>query len=846
MIKPQKTPFFIAAVYVVLGAGWIYYTDTALGIFAHSKSQLAQWSILKGFTYIMVTASLLFWLVRRHTVKLLSAQKALEIENEQCIQAQSLLARSEEQFRLMFEKHGAIMYLVDTVSLAVFDANEAAREFYGYTAKEFEHLKLNDLSCQSENEIRTSINDLLDHGNNYQVSTHRLRNGELRRVEIYSTPVFLKVRQCLFSIVHDISERLKTQEALRISEDNYHTIFESVTDAIFVHDIETGRIVEINAMACEMFGYTRDDFPMLSPEVTSAMYSPSDHEEALRRVRKAADGIPQCFEWKARHRDGHIFIAEVNLKKVALRGENRMLAVVRDITESKHTEDALRESEARFRSLVEATSDWIWEVDTSGRFTYTSHKVKDLLGFKTEELAGKSLFEFIQEEDREKARRIFTISRDSRRPFSAMTSRYYHRNGRIIVLETGGVPIFDHLDDLVGYRGIVRNITDRKHLEEQLLQAQKMEAIGQLAGGIAHDFNNILTAITGYVFLLDIKLENEDLKKHVDQIRLAAERAAALTDSLLAFSRKQIICLQPISINTVLKKAEKFLSRLIREDIEIRMDLCPEELVILGDETKLEQIIINLVTNARDAMPHGGILTISTEHKNMEMNLQPPPTVEEGIDYLLLTVSDTGVGIDEKTREKIFEPFFTTKEVGKGTGLGLAIVYEIIRQLNGYVDITSEKGLGTSIRIFLPLVRETSKESAYIQLATPERGAETILIAEDDPDARRFIKTVLEEFGYTVIEACDGRDAVEKFAENSERIQCVILDIIMPKQNGKDAHNEIIKIRPDISTLFLSGYTGEFLTGEGILEEGLHFLPKPVAPWLLLEKVRELLHNAAK
>lgn len=846
MNKSQRTPFVIAAVYVLLGSGWIFYTDTVLGLFSHSTSQMAHWSMAKGFSYVFLTSALLFWLVRRHTAKLLSIQKALQEENERCRLARSSLAQSEEQFRLMFEKHGAIMYLVDTSTLAIYDANEAARKFYGYSPQEFEHLKLDDLSAQTDDNLRMCLHDLLDPGRNYHVVTHRLRNGEPRQVEIHSTPVSLQGRHCFFFIVHDISERIEAQEALRISEDNYHTIFDSVTEAIFVHDIDSGQILEINSTACEMFGYTRDDFPMLSPEATSAMVSPFDHEEALRRVCEAADGTPQSFEWKARHHDGHVFMVEVNLKKVALRGENRLLAVVRDITGNKLTEDALRESEARFRSLVEATSDWIWEVDTAGRFTYTSPKVTDLLGFKPDDIIAKSLFDFILEEDKDKASRVFSAARDTRSPFSALTTRNYHRNGRVIVLETSGVPIVDPVGDLSGYRGIVRNITDRKHLEEQLLQAQKMEAIGQLAGGIAHDFNNILTAITGYVFLLDMKLEDEELKKHVDQIKQAAERAAALTDSLLAFSRKQIICLQPVSINAVLKKAEKLLSRLIREDIEIRMELCAEELVILGDETKLEQIVINLVTNARDAMPRGGILTISTERRHADLQERPSPAFEKGIDYLLLSVSDTGIGIDEKTRDRIFEPFFTTKEVGKGTGLGLAIVYEIIRQLNGYVDIMSEEGLGTSIRIYLPLAQEPTKDSAYVQLATPERGAETILLAEDDPDARRFIKTVLEEFGYTVIEACDGRDAVEKFADHSERIQCVILDIIMPKQNGKDAHTEIVKIRPGISALFLSGYAGEFLTGEGILEEGLHFLPKPVAPWLLLEKVRELMQNARK
>jgi two-component system, cell cycle sensor histidine kinase and response regulator CckA len=706
----------IVALYATLGTIWF---GPWQGMF--SDEHINRGGSGSGFLYVALSSLLLFALLRRFIRKERAGREALQKEIRTLERERAGLAKSAARYRALFDGHSAMLYLIDRETFVIREANEAARQFYGYQAAQLEQLTLADLSIQPAAALKLCTERATATTDGYFTDQHRLADGSVRTVAVHATPIQLADHSCYFAIVHDITDRMRTEEALRQSE------------------------------------------------------------------------------------------------------------------------EALRESEIRYRSLVETTSDWIWEIDANEQYTYASPKIRDFLGYDPHEVIGKTPFDLMPEEEALRVRQLFNYSKDQGKPFFGLENRNRHKNGKLIMLESSGVPLLDQHGNVIGFRGIDRNVTDRKHLEEQLTQSQKMEAVGQLAGGIAHDFNNILTAMTGYLYILDIKLQDESLKKHVEQIRLAAERAAGLIEGLLTFSRKQIICLKPVQINTIIRRTEQFLSRLIREDIEIRMHLGGDDLVILGDETKVEQVLINLVTNARDAMPNGGILSINTERCPFNGEQQSSTQSSDVRGYILLSVADSGTGIDEATREKLFEPFFTTKEVGKGTGLGLAIVYGVIKQLNGYIDILSEPGIGTTVNVYLPLVEKVSEESAYLQHAVPRGGAETLLVAEDDPDVRRFIKTVLEEFGYTIIEAVDGRDAVENFLKHRETIHGVILDIIMPKMNGRDAHREMIRIQPDLKALFLSGYTGEVLTQEGILEEGLNFLPKPVVPWRLLDKVQQIL-----
>ena len=397
----------------------------------------------------------------------------------------------------------------------------------------------------------------------------------------------------------------------------------------------------------------------------------------------------------------------------------------------------------------------------------------------------------------------------------------------------------------VGNREVIvenfQDIADRKKLEEQLGHSQKMEAVGQLAGGVAHDFNNILTAIIGYGNLLRMKIGgDEKLGKYVTQILYSAERAANLTNSLLAFSRKHIINLKIVSLNEIIGRSEKLLSRLVREDIELRV-LTGPDCCIRADSMQIEQVLMNLVTNARDSMPEGGQLTISTEPITLNDEFVGTRGYGEPGPFVMISVADKGAGMDNLVQERIFEPFFTTKETGKGTGLGLSIVYGIVKQHNGYIQVSSEPGNGTTFKIYLPVIEEIGKKPEPSTIKATPRGTETVLLAEDDTVVRTLAKCVLEEFGYTVIEAVDGEDAVDKFRENIDLIQLVILDVVMPKKNGKQSHDSIKMIRPGVKALFMSGYTGDILSSRGILDEKLTFVPKPLEQSVFLQKVREVL-----
>jgi signal transduction histidine kinase len=382
----------------------------------------------------------------------------------------------------------------------------------------------------------------------------------------------------------------------------------------------------------------------------------------------------------------------------------------------------------------------------------------------------------------------------------------------------------------------------RKGLEERLRHAQKMEAIGTLAGGVAHDFNNILSVVIGCASILDRDLEGRDasLRSCVEDILAASERAAVLTHDLLAFSRKQVIRLEAVEVNAVVRRVEKLLGRVLGEHIELSVVVADRELTVMADAVQLEQVLLNLSANARDAMPDGGRLTIRTER--VDDGGPAAQGLEPGA-YAAIAFSDTGVGMDPATRARVFEPFFTTKGMGKGTGLGLSMAYGIVKQHRGDIEVESAPGQGTRFRILFPIVDAAPavEPGPPRPDAPPHRGTETILVAEDDPAVRRLIARVLSEFGYGVIEAVDGDDAVAKFAEHADRVKLAILDLVMPRKNGRQASEEIRRTRPEVQVLFSSGYTADLVSEEDVREEGVHFLPKPVAPEVLLAKVRQLL-----
>lgn len=501
-------------------------------------------------------------------------------------------------------------------------------------------------------------------------------------------------------------------------------------------------------------------------------------------------------------------------------------------------EEALRQSEKQYRTLVNNVNIGVYRntAGPHGSFLQANPALARIFGYESpDELLNMAVSELYQNPE------------DRKLYLEDMRQNGFVKDKVLAMKKKDGTPIwcsvtataqFDESGNIKYMDSVLEDITEQKRLEEQLRQSQKMEAIGNLAGGVAHDFNNILTAITGYGSLLRLRIgEGSPFKSYADEILAASERATHLTQSLLAFSRKQVLAPKPENLNEIVTRIEKLLVRVIGEDIEFKIELCERDLIVLADSSQIEQVLMNLATNARDAMQNGGLLTIKTER----VDITGPHGYMKPGEYAVLSVSDTGKGMDEQTKLRIFEPFFTTKEKGKGTGLGLSIVYGIVKQHGGDINVYSEPGKGTTFRLYFKLVDMKVENVVAAPLVTPQGGTETILLAEDDAEVRRLMKNILQEYGYTVIAAVDGEDAVIKFIEHKDQINLLLFDVVMPKKNGKEAYEEIRRMKQDVLVLFASGYTADIIHKKGLLEQGLNFISKPVTPNLLLAKIREIL-----
>lgn len=522
-----------------------------------------------------------------------------------------------------------------------------------------------------------------------------------------------------------------------------------------------------------------------------------------------------------------------------------LVALLFYIRSRRKAEVNLRQSEARYHSLVDNLTLGIYRTtgDPDGTFLQANPAMAKMFGFDSpEELLLVSTSSLYQKSDERpqvmeeilrsgflKNKEVLMQRKDGETVWVSINAKAHRdENGRI-----------DWID------GIFEDITDKKQLEIQLRQSQKMEAIGTLAGGVAHDFNNILTAIIGYGSLLKKKAALEGATmNYLDALLSSAEKAAQLTKSLLAFSRKQIISLKPANLNDIVEGMSQLLFRVIGEDIELSFRLHPQPLSIMVDSGQIEQVLLNLVTNARDAMPTGGVLCISTERIVLRKELMIKHELITPGDYAVLSVSDSGAGMSDDVRLRIFEPFFSTKAIGKGTGLGLAIVYGIVKQHYGDISVYSESNKGTTFKIYLPITHHSEQKQEPVHHIPATGGTETILVAEDSDDVRNLAREILTYGGYRVILAVDGEDAVVKFEKHADEIDLVLLDVVMPRKNGKEVHDTIKALNPDIKVLFMSGYTADIIHQKGILEEGIRFISKPLTPDTLLRKIREVLSES--
>ncbi len=532
-------------------------------------------------------------------------------------------------------------------------------------------------------------------------------------------------------------------------------------------------------------------------------------------------------------------------------GQNILNRLEEKSVELEKARALIAQCDERYQRLLESVTDYMYTVRfEDGRYLGTIHGPGSVAvtGYAPEELEAdpELCFRMIHDEERESVRVLtnrFFSENETILPFQ---HRILHKDGRVRWIRNTPVPRYDRNGRLVAYDGLIADITEYKKLEDQFRHAQKMEAVGVLAGGIAHDFNNILTAIIGYGSMLQTHLEHDDsARNNIEQILAAAEKAANLVHGLLAFSRKQVIHPKPVDLNKIIKNLEKLLSRLITEDIELRMILAEGETTIMADPGQIDQILMNLVTNARDAMPQGGVLTLETTLMEMDMAFLTEHGYGTHGSYVRISISDTGMGMDEEARQRIFEPFFTTKPMGRGTGLGLSIIYGIVKQHNGFIDLQSKPRVGTTFRIYFPLIDVKVKEIAKPAHLPAIGENQTILVADDDPQVRTVIKIILSKSGYKVIEAEDGEMAVREFGKHMNEIDLLILDIVMPRKNGKDAYDEIRRMRPDVKALFISGYTADVIDQKGVGQEDLNIVAKPVSPYELLLKIKETLRDCS-
>jgi PAS domain S-box-containing protein len=500
-----------------------------------------------------------------------------------------------------------------------------------------------------------------------------------------------------------------------------------------------------------------------------------------------------------------------------------------------------REAETKYRALFEESKDVIYIIAASKQLVDINFAGLELFGYTKEELLsldiGSDLF-FDPHERESFGKKLF--ARGYVRDYEV---RMKKKNGKELAVLVSGSIIRNGRGEITGYRGIIHDITKRKQLEQQLLQAQKMESIGLLAGGVAHDFNNLLTVISGYgqIAQENFAASDEMLGMCIGQIMSATGRAIELTRSLLAFGRKQIINPQPVDVNDIVINLSKLLTRLIGEDIEFSTTLAGGQLTVLADSGQIDQVLINLATNARDAMPTGGKLHIRTERVELDGEAALLHDLDRGGAYALISVTDTGLGMDLQTKERIFEPFFTTKAAGMGTGLGLSINYGIIKQHNGAITVKSEPNLGTTFTIYLILADEEVGKLQEQEDTPLPYGTETLLVAEDEEIVSMYLKKVLAMSGYTVIAARDGAEAIEQYRDNQQKIALVLCDVVMPKKNGKEVCEEIRAMNPEAKILFISGYNDEIIHKKGILLENTNFLMKPVSREKLLLKLREIL-----
>ncbi len=837
--------------YCLIGA-LVFYGD-----FQPVSTETLKIRFLISFFLVSIMSFISAYLMRRDQQALLSNQRTLRNEIEEREGVEKALRKSQQLLEGTFISLRDAVFIIDAKTVEIIECNPAASEIFGYTRNELlgratTFLHVTEASLE---EFRKDLYAAVDKEGFLARLEFKMKrkNGTVFSTENSVVPLKDEQNELMgwVSVVRDITDRKRAEEALRESEERYRTILENIEDGYYETDLP-GNLTFFNDSLCRMLGYSKDEMIGMG----NKQYTDEENRKKLfaafnevYRTGKPAKG----FDWQVFTKDGRKLFGEVSVSLIKdSKGQpTGFRGIARDITERKQAEEALRTEKQRFETLLENAPFGVIMIDKQGILKYVNSKFIELFGYDLNEIPnGKEWFRKAYRDPNYRHHVIETWINDSNiskpaekipRIFTVHCKDETKKIIRFITVQLGTGEYLVSCEDITL---VERAEEEKAALAEQLRQSQKIEAIGRLAGGIAHDFNNLLTVIRGYsqLSLMDLK-GNEKLKGNLDEVQKATQKASDLTHHLLAFSRRQIMEMKILDLNTLLKDLDKMLHRVIGEDIELTYLLSSDIGKVRVDPGQTEQVILNLAVNARDAMPSGGKLTIETSNAELDEAYAHTHIGSKPGRYVMMSVSDTGLGMSLEVRERAFEPFFTTKDKGKGTGLGLSTCYGIVKQSGGNIWAYSEPGRGTTFKIYLPRVEEVPKEMKHKAVATEIlKGTETILAVEDEIEVRKLVAQILKGQGYTVIEASHGEEAIKAAQENpGKKIHLLLTDVVMPGMSGRELAVTLGLQHPNLKVLYMSGYTDNAIVHHGVLEEGVNYIQKPFTLDALARKVREVL-----
>jgi two-component system cell cycle sensor histidine kinase/response regulator CckA len=778
-----------------------------------------------------------------------AVRRALEEHNilQSRDRAESAQSESEKQYRLLFNANPNPMWVVDRETLRFVTVNDAAIRHYGYSLNEFLLMTLRDLPPPDEMErFLAAVVPDRSRVSTREPWTLRTKDGTIIDVEISSQEIKFRSIDAVLVMAHDVTAQRRAESEIRDSKEQLQLMLDSTTEAIYA--IDTNGVCTLCNPACfRGLGYVHES-EVLGKDMHALIHHtrpdgsryPADECKIHRAFRGGTKAyVENEIFWRA---DGTCF--PVEYWSYPIFHDTKVMGCIVtffDITERKKSVEQIRRSESRYRSIIENAPYGICRVDRNGNIVMANQPLLSMLGYQNEdEVLGLHIATKVYADPEERERMISNSSLDG--PTVAFETKWVRKDGKTIMVRVAGRLLAADDELFGGYEGFVEDITETKSLQKQFEHAQKMEAVGRLAGGVAHDFNNLLMVMSGYAQLLG-ESSNDSVKvtEYAHQIHAASSKAAAITLQLLAFSRKQIVDPTALDLNFIVKDIGKMLPRMLGDDVELTLALESQLGTVRADRTQIEQVIMNLAVNARDAMPKGGQITVETRNVDLDIGYdrQREVTVPPGR-YVSLTVSDNGIGMSPETQLRMFEPFYTTKEEGKGTGLGLATVYAIVKQSYGFIWVYSELGKGSSFKVYLPRLDAPPARELSLQAEVTPGGTETILLTEDDPGLREVGRVYLESKGYTVLEASNANDAVKVCSTYQHPIDLLITDMVMPGQSGLDLAKAALEIRPTLTVVLMSGYTDRMLDISSIGFEA-RFLQKPFSLDALARLTRSLL-----